>query len=688
MITLEYNARISLCFVLGIVLFSAGPFAYAQEGDDSAVFELTPSFLFVGTKGDREKFEEDAWTSRNASGGLSGISFSKKLSHQDSLEFEGRAIAGNNDFDADFNLSREGVGSLVIAFKEFRKFYDGTGGFYAPFASLANFPVELDKDIHLDIGSFKIEGILAKENSPEYSLSYEREFRDGAKSLVSWGTVTGSVSRKVNPTFIYIDEVVDKFKLGIKWETNDSEAALQQSWEKAKSESSKINNQTLTLSTGALSSVRSKFENSDSDLYTTVLRFSKDLNKKAFVSFGLLYNHYIGGSLEQITDTGTSSSNENHPLNPAAIEQDAVTFLPNISLLPFKDLMASLGLKAEFVTKKGDSAYNRDYRTTAGANTPDGAIDEFVNIESDTLQKRFSGFTHLKYNGIKNAVFYAELGLERQLIDQFENQDSFGPNPASGSSFSRKTNTVIDKNDFTLGCKWYPAPKLNITLENRYKTGFIDNEHKFLTGDVVSGYRGFMDSMAFDSYIPGLKLNYRPFRWLAYNLAYAYDKTIYVIRTRASSAEEAAKYRAHVYSGEVTFSPYDYLYLSLFFQKKNAVTKTRANGESGSLVTQPNYNANFDVLRLNCSYGFSKSTTIEGGYAMYKTENFDDFSGSGLPLGLDNFSHDIFAGLKRSLGKGRSLEFRYTYKMYNENSNNNIDDYEAHLFYAAMKIKF
>ena len=689
-----------VCSVLILILFIffTNFFAYAEPAaepiKDTATVEFSPSIAVATVHGDKEKFEEDHWISRNSSGGINKMSFFKNLNKQDSLEFEGRAIAGNNDFATGLNFSREGLGSLIIDFKEFRKYYDGTGGFYSHLIPTAKSPLtygELDNDLHLDIGNFKVEGILAKEDSPEYTFAYERESRNGKKSLLGWGTVNGGlpISPKIYPTFLQVDEWVNKFKIGIKHATKDTEVSAEQKWENARNENQHIVGQTYTLSTGAISSVRTKFENTDSDLYTTVLRYSKDLNKKVFVSCGLLFNHYIGGSIEQATDTSTVSYNENHPPNPARVEQNSVTLLPNVSFSPFKDLLMGAGLKAEVITTNGNATYNRDYRTSATNFTPDGTIDEFVNIVSALDQKKFSENFQLKYSGLENAVFYADNEFGKQFITHHEIQDAFGPNPAAGLNFERKTDTRSFNNNFTLGSKWYPVSKINITAEYKYKNEFKDNNHEILLGDVVNGYNGYITHMDFVTHAPVLKLNYKPYRWLAYNLGYTYDATTYNVRTRASATTETARYKANIYSGDITLAPVDYFYCSLFYQRRDAMTKTRASTNSADLsVTQPIFNADVDVLGMNYSYALSKSTTLTGGYSMYRANDFNDFSETGLPLGVDNFSQDISLGLKRALNKDRSLEFKYTYSKYNENSNNNIDDYEAHLIYAAMNMAF
>ncbi|MDO8488867.1 MAG: hypothetical protein Q7S42_01975, partial [Candidatus Omnitrophota bacterium] len=151
-----YSVLISSLFI-----FSGKLFAQAEPAQDAAIITVKPAILVPTVIGDRAKFEEDNWTSRNTSGGIESLTVSKQINKEDSLDFEGKAIAGNNDYNANLVLAREGLGSLTVAFKEFRKYYDPTGGYYSPFGATNYNPAEPGRDLHLNIGNFKIEGILA-----------------------------------------------------------------------------------------------------------------------------------------------------------------------------------------------------------------------------------------------------------------------------------------------------------------------------------------------------------------------------------------------------------------------------------------------------------------------------------------------------------------------------------------------
>ncbi|PIQ89437.1 MAG: hypothetical protein COV72_03130, partial [Candidatus Omnitrophica bacterium CG11_big_fil_rev_8_21_14_0_20_42_13] len=319
----------ALCLCLFTMLFLGVSFVSAEDEASGGIFEYSPFVLVPSIKGDREKFEEDHWMSRNPMAGVTNYRYATQLNDKDRLELEGSAIVGNNDYSFDMNLSREGLGSLIFEFEEFRKYYDGSGGYSTvlPSALSSSYPrvAELDTDLHLDIGNFMIEGILDTEGLPLITLAYEREYKDGAKSLTSWSTVeSGALDPKSYPTFLELDEIVDVFEIGVSGEIRNVQASLDQTVEHAEIEMQKINNLTVG-NTGSFSSIRTKYENIDYDQYNTVLRLSKEINDKLFSSFGMMFNHYIGGSIEAITDTSTSTHNENHPWNPASIEYNVLT---------------------------------------------------------------------------------------------------------------------------------------------------------------------------------------------------------------------------------------------------------------------------------------------------------------------------------------------------------------------------
>lgn len=674
---------------LALPLLLGASFVYAGVSEVGGNGEVAPSILALTLRGDQEKFQEDHWAANNAMGGVSEYSYINEDKHGGSIVADGRVIAGNNDYLFNFDLKKEEVGSLIFEFKQFRKYYDGTGGFFgnfAPTAASATTFSEINRTLFLDIGNLKIEGIFSKEENTKCIFSYEREYRQGAKSLISWGSVTdNTTTRKILPTFLEVDETVDKLNMKIEHTTAGGvEVSAEQAWEKIRATNQKCNSRTLTLDTGLFTSPIYELENMNSDIYTTTLRVADELNEKAFFSTAFLCNNYRGHTVETLKDfQGTT---DNKPNNPAKVTQDTIAVLPKISISLTKDLLMDAGLKWEFVKKNGVAHYDVD-KVTAGG---DGTIDEFVPIETKIMENKLGENVNIKYDGIKDAVFYSGGDFEQQIRNVDESQSSSGPVPTASNNFSRDADVTTFNYSTTSGFKWYPMPKIDVTSEFKYRYGTVgyDSINTVRAGDVVNRYRGFINGLTFRTYKPLVKLNFKPYKWIACNFLYTFDTTIYATQTRIADAWEFNKYRANIYSTGLTLTPREYLYLTLFYQYKEASTRTQANGDGGRGFNVPTYNASFKVLSASCSYSPVKDITLRGSYSISKADNFNDFSNIGLPLGLTNFLQDASVGIEKKIRRDCSVEFKYDFMQYGETSNGGIDDYEAHLFYTALKMKF
>ena len=335
----------------------------------------------------------------------------------------------------------------------------------------------------------------------------------------------------------------------------------------------------------------------------------------------------------------------------------------------------------------GAATYDRD----KGA-APNGIVDEFLNIKTEVGENRIGERFNLKYDGIKNIVFFADTEMEQQMRNVNEKQDSFGTTATNSNNFGRDSDIIYYDYTYTTGIKWYPVSKADITVQFKYRYGLwdYDNESKTTnSGDVLRGYRGFLDDIAYTHYRPLLLFNVRPFKWLSGSFRYALDNTIYTVRTPKAEAPEPSPYTANIYTYSLTFTPSDSFNLSGYYQRKDASTKTQANGDGGpSGVNVPTYNANVHVVNASCSYSPDKKDTIILSYSLSKADNFDDFSELSLPLGLEHLTQDASLALERKINAHCSLELRHDFAQHYETFNNNIDDYLSHLFSTAVRMKF
>ncbi|MBF0217381.1 MAG: hypothetical protein HQL30_10360 [Candidatus Omnitrophica bacterium] len=675
--------RTASIVILNVLLafLSGGPFA---EAAGSATGTSTVSNRYIGVSGDREKYAEDHWIKTGFTGGMEDYNYIYEDTLGDSVVIDGRALAGNDDYFVDMDFKKEGVGNFTFEFQQLNKYYDGTGGYssiFAPTDSIRGLEFETARDLSLKIGNMKCEAVFSEVEDTKVSGTYERKYRKGAKSLISWAEVTDGRPRFILPTFIEIDEITDRFAVGIDQKVEGIDLSLDQQFERTTIVNAKDYERDLDLRTGAITGIRKKFEDMDAYAYNAVFRASKDLNEQVFASAAVLYAHNRGRTLQTLTDPESTSY---YPRNKALVDQDTITFLPQITYTPFEHLALDAGVRWDFVHKRGKSTLNQD-----STSPPDEVIDQYINITDRMNEYKLSETLGVKYDGIDNIVIYGEGEMNREI--RYENNTQNSTTTAS-NDFSRATDATTHDYAWTAGTKCYPVKDVNFTTACKFKRGVKDfnlGRHE-VSGDIIGGERGYMNLLKYDKYEPFALLNVKPWKLLTCTLRYGFDTTRYGINTPASESTEYTSFLANNYSGGVTVTPHQAVFLSTFYQYRQALTTTPAHDNIGSRKL-PIYNANYATLVTSCGYTPDKITKITGTYSFSKSENFNsspEFAIITMPLGLDNFKQDMAIALEREIMKDMTFEIRYDMAKYTEDSNGGMDDYFGHACYTGLKVKF
>lgn len=684
-------AIISLNFVLPLLL--GGSFVHAATSVDADNGNITPSISsIINFTGDKEQFKEDYLAVPNAMGGVSDFNAFKEYKNGDSVRLDGRAVAGSDDYLINYDFKRAKVGELKVEFKQFRKYFDGTGGFHSS-ADVLRSPVnfsEIDRDLFLDIGDFKVDAIVAKDDMPKCTFSYERKYRTGTESLLAWNSVVApnGLTYKILPSFRELDDTTDMLRMKVEHSVQGFDVSVEQAWEKVHTKAFQNISETFNLLSGLITSgARNKDDNVHSDAYTTTMRVSKECSEKIFVSTDLLFNHYQGHSIQSIVYNmpQTAANQLIYPENPGNVRMDTVTLLPKASIQLLENLLMDVGLRWEWDQKDGMSNYNQDIPIG-------GPIERIVNIQTRTGENHIGESLGLKYDGIKNVRVYGDIEFEQQIRRQMEFQSA----TLVSSNQSRDADVFYYDYNSKVGFKWYPVPKVNITTEFEQKFDIRDwanDSQSDVTGNLsTDGYRGFLDTLWFKTYRPIILANFKPFKWLSCNLRYCLDTTYYGVRTPLAVDTEINKYIANTYSTSVTLTPRDYLYMTFYYQMRNAFTKTQANGDGGGPYNLPTFNNNVDTLSTVCSYSPVKDSTIRGSYSLSRAENFDDYSaittGFRMPLAKDNLFHNASLEFEQKVREYCSISFKYNFMQYAEDSNNHMNDYIAHFLSASLKTKF
>lgn len=164
--------------------------------------EASPTLRWITVKGDERKFRELNWMPDGFDGGLESFRLREQIDANRRFEISGHTL--RDDYDVKLSLEHGDSFFVRAGFQQFRKYYDDSGGYYAPFGGpLAT----LDRDQHLDIGKAWIEAGGVTAFGLSLKGGYEYHFREGEKSLSSWMPIRPAPdTRSILPTSKAIDE--------------------------------------------------------------------------------------------------------------------------------------------------------------------------------------------------------------------------------------------------------------------------------------------------------------------------------------------------------------------------------------------------------------------------------------------------------------------------------------------------
>jgi outer membrane receptor for monomeric catechols len=108
------------------------------------------------------------------------------------------------------------------------------------------------------------------------------------------------------------------------------------------------------------------------------------------------------------------------------------------------------------------------------------------------------------------------------------------------------------------------------------------------------------------------------------------------------------------------------------------------NGVS-SVIT---YEGDTYMVILTAGFGIDDKTDLTAEYLYTRSENFNDNSLDGLPLGLDNRRQGFLFRLSRRISETMDGQLGYGFYTYDEESSGGADDYTAHVISALWGLRF
>ncbi len=343
-----------------LTVFAFGMGALFADEPKMAVDGAPMRYTFVD--GDSRKFREQNWMKENYAGGINEFSFEQKDIPEDlSLTMDGHAIVEDNDYEANVLLDKKNFGYAKFEYQEFSKYYDDTGGVYYPFSTLS--VNSLGRDLELQIGHIRVEAGLTLEDRPHASAAYERSFKDGSKSSLTWAPVReGAVTRNIAPSFQDMNEITDSVEIKIEHTVKGIEIKNEETWEWVTSDISREERYLATTGAAADNRIRVQNQKPKSKFFSTTNTLQKWFkDDRVFTGGTYRLVHMSNSEIEDVFEM-----NQNRVLTTfskqirnarADSEYDSHTWVGNLMFSPLKSFSVTSSIRPEIIGRSGNSSY-------------------------------------------------------------------------------------------------------------------------------------------------------------------------------------------------------------------------------------------------------------------------------------------------------------------------------------------
>jgi hypothetical protein len=669
------QTRILLAALPSLVFTAATILAEQAKPEPEPSVSVSPIVRYVTVKGDEARFRQDWWIKDGWAGGIDEATYEYKIDKDWVLNFGARAIINEHDYKLRLEITNPNVGFVRAGYTEYRKYFDDSGGFFSLFSPPQ---LSLNRDLHLNIGDIYFEAGLTLPKLPKVTFGYERQFKDGAKSMLEWGSVTqGGNTRKTFPAFKDIDETVDMFKVEAEHDIGKVHLADQFHYEHYRDTADRLDGATnLASSAGQTVTVHERYTH---DAFFNTFRMDSHITEKLYWSFGYLFNTLDGDpSLALNTLPFVSNNDKNWFTQAVAINQDSHVLNANLMYGPFvKGLYLYGGLQAELTDGNGFTDAILTQITGGATNNPNAIINS--NTKKKSLEETFG----IRFTGLPYTTVYTEGRWSQEFIDLFEQEVD-----NAVLNFQRDTDTDVHRQDYSVGFNTSPLPRM--TLSARYRHGIHENDYEHLV-DTEEGYPAFITAQKFTSDEIMSKLTLRPMSRLSVSFMYQLytmdidttTKSITILGVPGGTIQ-SGNYDAIIYSVSATATPISRLYLTGLFSFQDTRTIGFANSDPAVLT----YVGNVYTVLGSAGYALDEKTDVTIQYTYSRSDNFTDNSTVGLPLGLDFHRHGLAAGISRRINKNVAARLGYGFYEYIEPSSGGFNNYRAHLATASCTLAF
>ncbi|MDE1920004.1 MAG: hypothetical protein KGJ09_01140 [Candidatus Omnitrophica bacterium] len=715
--------RILLSIMVAAYMTQVGYLALAQDADTTPFSITLEPVQYASVKGNVGKFEALNWMQANTdnNGGISNISFVKDINKNISLEVQGSAFPGTDTGTGHLVLQDGDVGFLRVDYNAFRKWYDGTGGFYPnqvvtntagnpPPASYTNYGSISSQyqgyqanspALQMDISYFKLEAGLGPISDPYLDIAYEHNTKNGDKSLLEWtpvyaaGQTASGAERKIGPAWeslnSYVDTITLKEKKKIAGVTIKADQKAEFDYNNDVQYMQYLNDTTSTPN-----QLNTYNESPNAKLFGAGVRAEKwMLNDNTYAAVGYHYNHIHDTDLMQQAEFSSTDGVVYTPVtsgtsgwNYSSASEDDHVLVGNLNSNLTKNVDFLTDVKYEHKGSEGDSAYY-----AAGTTGEDDA--SMKNREDQTGEH-----VGLRFYGIPHTSVYmdGEWQQDRNWVDESYTALPGGSTSNTFSNLERLNRT--QKESWTVGARTYPNRFIIFSTQARVHDQY--SGYDTISNPSASGLV-LMSSLREKGVDETSTLTWKPFHWLQNSLKYQFSDTVYNPQLDPSAGGSSDPLPADgnynisenhmltsAFTYDITLQPIDTLLLMLSYSHVENYVRTIAASSAGTSAEGgpsyiPDFNSGDNSFLFSTTYSPTENWVWTNTASYTISNNYVD-SGIGVPYGSDFKMFNYTTSLDWTWHKWLKIGPQYEYAAYKDNPTVGSGNYSANIF--LMKLGF
>ena len=646
-------------------------------------FSVAPAIRAVSVSGNEAKFREHTGLRSGVSGGAASFSLEQQLDSDTRFSLSGRALPHDEDYAVKLSLDRRDVGFVHAEFEQWRRYYDDTGGNYAPFATPS---FRLGRELFMDGGHAAFDVGLTLPDWPRVTLGYEYHFRDGVQSTLHWGDSTqGGVTKNIYPSLRYVDEHTHILKLDLEhdWRDTRIENSLRVEFydlstrKEQASPGSGTAGATITPASFVL--VRQQASHWQGQ---NALRLERQLTDWLFGSAGHLYSRMEGDAgfqMNTVTAAGVPTNGEQWFANQILLKRESHLFSASALAGPWEHLTLSGAVQSEWTRQTGLGDENLSIVVFGLPFPVPIAVNSQLDVRSTT--EHFA----LRYAGVPHTVLYAEGRFQQETRGVFEQQ-------SGGAAFLRRTDADVNARDLRAG--FHTSPLLGMSLSGSYRRNEKRTDYANLEYVPPGGpYPGFLRQRASYGDEVDARLSWRAAAWWKMQFGYRMAATDYVTATDAfpglpaatpGGALYSANHDAHTFSMGHTLTPFRRWMLNA----SASYTDSRASSAQNGVASVVPWRGGIVSVQGGATFAWTATTDLRVSHAWSRADYAQNNFVGGLPAGLEYDQHSLLAGLTTRLKRGATVNLQYGFNRYTEPTGGNGYDYTAHSILGTLTLKW